>query len=111
MAGFCRYGRAHEWRQSGDGWYCGTCGIARHRGVEVGGFHRITCPHPGHRERAYDVATSPSVFLGLDFIRVNGEPYGDFKVEFWRCAECGRSAPHPERGHFIVDLPLPLVAA
>ncbi len=52
--------------------------------------------------------TRPSIFLGRDFIRINGSPYSDFQVEFWRCAECGRSAPHPERGHFIVQPQLAL---
>ncbi len=106
----CKFGRVHQWRRFGNEWRCGTCELTLHSDLEVGETRRVVCPHPGHREKAYDVKTRPSIFLGRDFIRINGSPYSDFQVEFWRCAECGRSAPHPERGHFIVQPQLTLAS-
>ncbi len=108
MASACVYGRVHQWRRASGRWRCRVCGATLCQEPRIGAPRRVACPYPGHRERAYAVESRPSTFLGRDFIRVDGRPYSDFQVEFWRCGECGRAAPHPERGHFQTEAELPL---
>lgn len=108
MSSACVYGRVHQWRRAGSRWRCRVCGAVLSHEPQLGEPRRVVCPHSSHRERGYDVKVRPSIFLGRDYIRIDGRPYSDFKVEFWRCGECGRIAPHPERGHFQFEAELPL---